>query len=99
MIVRDLTKPKSEYKGHHCYAVDAICPCRPCYNCHDFSPPNPAHSRKLYSDGFHCASNWYSGCPQPKPEPTHTLNRQKRCVRCGQVIRACNDKKIILENV
>lgn len=82
-IVRDKTLKKSEYKGHPTYAVDDVCPCRPCFNAHDCTPPNPAHSRKVYSDVFHCATNWNSGCPQPKPEPEHILNRLNNCKRCG----------------
>lgn len=87
MIVRDLTLPKSDYKGHPCYAVEKACPCMPCYNCHDCTPPNPAYSKKVYSDTFHCAENWNNGCPQPHPEPNHILNRQGRCKRCGVIVK------------
>ena len=83
MIVRDLTLKKTDYKGHPCYAVDKVCPCRACYNCHDCIPPNPTYSKKVYSDIFHCASNWNKGCPQPKLESNHILNRQGKCRRCG----------------
>ena len=83
MIVRDLTLGKKDYKGHHCYATDAVCPCRPCYNCHDCNPPDPRYSRSIYSATFSCAYNYNTGCPQPKPEAIHILNRQKRCKRCG----------------
>lgn len=81
---RDKTKLKTEYKGHECYVVDYDCPCRPCYNPHDCAPPNPAFSRKVHSDVFHCATNWNSGCPYPRPEPVHILNRQHKCKRCGE---------------
>ena len=87
MIVRDLTKPKADYKGHPCYASDAECPCRPCYNCHDCSPPDRRYSNKVYSDTFECAVRHNNGCPQPKLEPVHTLNRLERCIRCGTTVR------------
>jgi len=84
-IVRDLTLKKTDFKGHPCYAIDEYCPCRPCYNCHDCTPPNRMHSNKVYSDIFHCASNYNRGCPDSIPVPVHILNRQHRCKRCGQV--------------
>jgi hypothetical protein len=83
IIARDKTLPKTEYKGHPCYAIDPTCPCKPCFNCHDCTPPNPAYSKKMYSDTFHCASNWNMGCPQPIPEPVHILNSKRNCKRCG----------------
>ena len=85
-IVRDLTKPKTEYKGHQCYALDADCPCRPCFICHDCTRTKAVQAGKPCSDVFHCATNWNKGCPEPRPEPQHDLNRLKRCKRCGQVI-------------
>ena len=88
MIVRNLELKKTDYKGHPCYAVDSECPCLPCYNPHDCTPPNPAYSKKVYSDTFHCATNWNTGCPQPKPEPIHNLNRQKRCKKCGVIVKS-----------
>ena len=87
MIVRDLTLSKKEYKGHPCHATTKVCPCLPCYNSHDCTPPDPRHSKQVYSDIFHCAVNWNNGCPQPHPEPVHILNRQKRCKRCGTVVK------------
>jgi len=87
MIVRDLTLKKTDYKGHPCWATDAVCPCRPCYNCHDCYPPDPRYSKKIYSDTFACAYNYNTGCPQPKPESAHILNRQHRCKRCGTTIK------------
>lgn len=90
MIVRDLTLKKSEYKGHPCYASEAVCPCRPCFNCHDCNPPNRDYSNNVYSDIFDCASRYNSGCPQPNPEPVHILNRQHRCKRCGQYAKGEN---------
>jgi len=83
IVVRDLTQKKTDYKGKPCYAVDKECPCRSCYNCHDCTPPNREHSKKIYSDVFYCATNWNNGCPSPKPEPVHDFNKQKRCRRCG----------------
>ena len=84
MIVRDLTLKKADYKGHPCDASYSFCPCRPCFNCHDCSPPDRTHSKKFYSDVFSCASRWNNGCPQPLPEPKHDLSRQGRCKRCGE---------------
>ena len=81
---------KKDYKGHPCYAVFRDCPCKPCYNCHDCNPPNPAHSKKVYSDIFHCATNWNKGCPQPIPESQHTLNRQHKCIHCGSYVDRSN---------
>ena len=88
LVVRDLTRSKASYKGHPCYAVDSICPCRPCYNAHDCTPSDPRYTKKVYSDTFHCATNYNQGCSQPKPDPNHILNRQKRCKRCGQYDKA-----------
>jgi len=85
IIVRDKTLPKSDYKGHPCYAVGLDCPCRPCYNAHDCTPPNRVYSRKVYSDVFHCASNWNDGCPSPKPVAVHDFNRLGKCRRCGML--------------
>lgn len=82
-IVRDNTQPKGSYKGHPCWAVAEACPCRPCFNCHDCRPPDYAKTGKVYSDTFHCATNWNSGCPYPYPEPVHDLNRVGHCRRCG----------------
>ena len=82
-----MTLKKTDYKGHPCYAVNKECPCRPCYNCHDCTPPDPVIARKVYSDTFHCATNWNGGCPQPIPEPVHILNRAGHCKRCGEYIK------------
>ncbi len=73
----------TDYKGHPCYARGNFCPCRSCYNPHDCNPPDPRYSRKVYSDTFSCAYNYNNGCPQPKPKPVHSLNRQGRCTKCG----------------
>ena len=87
MIARDLTKLKSDYKGHPCFVIDSKCPCRPCYNCHDCTPPNPVHTKEIYSSIFHCATNWNKGCPDLIPEPNHILNTQKTCKRCKEKIK------------
>lgn len=99
MIVRDLTQKKTDYKGHPCHASGAFCPCRPCYNCHDCNPPDPRYSKKVYSDTFSCAVNWNSGCPQPKPEPNHILNRLGRCRRCGEVPNATKQRDKLPERI
>lgn len=81
MKVRDHTKSVKEYKGKWTWAVDELCPCRPCFNAHDCG-----HSDSHYGwiERFACAVNHNSGCPQPKPEPQHVLSgRQRICRRCG----------------
>lgn len=83
MIVRDLTQKKTEYKGQPTFASDIHCPCRPCFNAHDCGKFNGG---KWHKD-FCCATNYNGGCPDPIPEPSHILNRQKRCERCGQYIK------------
>lgn len=85
-VVRDKTLKKTDYKGHPCYATDEVCPCRPCFNCHDCRPPDRRYTNQLYSPVFHCATNWNSGCPDPKPEPVHDLNRVGHCRRCGAYV-------------
>ena len=87
MIARDLTLPKADYKGHPCHVKEKDCPCKPCYNCHDCTPPNREHSDKVYSDTFRCAVNWNKGCPIPEPTANHILNRQNRCKRCGTKVK------------
>ena len=79
MIVRNHLLGKKEYKGRSCHAVDQVCPCRPCYNCHDCG-----HSDSYYGwvESFQCAVNYNTGCPQPKPEPQHILNKQRYCKCC-----------------
>lgn len=87
MKVRDYTQRVTEYKGHWTFAVDSNCPCRPCYNAHDCTPPSREHSNKVYSDIFHCATNWNNGCPHPFPEPGHILSPYGTvCKRCKQRI-------------
>jgi hypothetical protein len=71
--VRDSTIPKAEYKGRVTWAADRVCPCRPCYSPHDCGG--------YY--GMSCVENHNHGCPYPKPETNHILNKRKRCRRCG----------------
>lgn len=82
MKVRDLTLKPSAHKGKLCYAVEGVCPCRPCYNCHDYGQTYGG----VYHPDFACATNCNSGCPSPKPEPQHipgVPGRGNRCKRCG----------------
>lgn len=89
--VRDLTNPISDYKGHLCWAVDKNCPCKPCFCPHDCHPPNPAYSKKKYSEVFDCVTNWNRGCPSPHPEPEHIyIGSSRRCVRCGEYMHKGN---------
>jgi len=80
MKVRDRTEPRNSYKGQECFAVDAVCPCRMCYNCHDTD--NKYYGGKIHHS-YSCATNYNSGCPQPKPEPEHIVGRGGFCKRCG----------------
>ena len=84
MKVRDYTKNIKEYKGRWTYAVDNVCPCRSCYNAHDCGYIN-SQGKQIVD--MQCATNHNSSCPQPKPEPKHQLNRQKRCVKCGVTVK------------
>ena len=82
MIVRDRTKPKTEYKGRPTEACDELCPCRPCYNAHDCG--YNAYSGHVVE--MKCATRENRGCPQLQPEPAHIFksNRARKCLRCGE---------------
>lgn len=79
MKVRDLTLPKTDYKGHVFDASGSFCPCRPCLNAHDCGSVYGGS----YHEDFQCAYRYNNGCPFPKPEAVHILNRLGRCKRCG----------------
>ena len=80
MLVRDKTKRKTEYKGRMTWAVDALCPCRPCFNAHDCG----YNTFLGWHIDMHCATNWNSGCPVPRPELEHVFTPHGRvCRRCG----------------
>ena len=84
MNVRDMTMPKSEYKGRETQASNTLCPCRPCYNAHDcgrFNSYTGQHEVRM-----ECAFRYNNGCPRPMPEPVHvyTSARGRVCKRCGQ---------------
>ena len=82
MLVRDKTKKRTEYKGRPTLAVDALCPCRPCFHVHDCGRLN---SQGQWEMDMHCATNWNSGCPHPLPEPQHIFSKRGRvCQRCGE---------------
>ncbi len=93
MKVRDRTMPVGEYKGRWTEASDSSCPCRPCYNAHDWKTPIPVykngvHVSNNYPPDMRCATRENGGCPQPKPKPEHiyrSSNSAKwgKCKRCG----------------
>ena len=90
MRARDMTQPKTEYKGREFDCSDAFCPCRPCLNNHDCG-----YNQKVYTNGLwtsnkwisrmECATRYNGGCPQPRPEPQHIYksDRANICQRCG----------------
>ena len=82
MKVRDLALPKTEYKGRLTVAVDALCPCRPCWHPHDCGRLN---SQGKWVMNMYCATNWNNGCPpKEKREAVHTIPEGKRkCSHCG----------------
>lgn len=78
--VRDLSLPKSEYKGRMTVAVHPDCPCRPCWHPHDCGKINSQGKWEMH---MACATNWNSGCPDNK-EPVHAIPEgKKKCVRCN----------------
>ena len=92
MIVRDRTKPRSEYKGRPTEASDDCCPCRSCYNAHDCGYEQRVYNNQgcwvsnKHVTKMECATRYNRGCPQPKPEPVHVYSsdRARKCKRCGQ---------------
>lgn len=94
--VRDRRFRKTEFKGHIVVAGAGgrICPCLPCYNCHDCG-----HRRQdgEYIPYFDCANRHSLGCPTPLPRATHVFRWPKTgepkpgqvrvCCRCGQPFR------------
>ena len=84
IIVKDKTEERGSYKAHPCFAVHIDCPCRPCFNCHDCTPPNREHTNEVYSKVFHCATNWNKGCPEPEQKAEHIFKPHSAyCSRCG----------------
>ena len=79
MQVRDRTKKPTEYKGRWTDAADEACPCRRCFTAHDCG----RFVGGLWSRWMECATRHNEGCPEPKPEPEHILERSGRCKRCG----------------
>jgi len=69
--VRDKTETLKDYKGRWTYAVDKMCPCRPCYNAHDCGYSAGGTGEWVIS--MHCATNYNKGCPQPHPKPQHII--------------------------
>lgn len=86
------------YKGRPTFAVDRLCPCRPCFNAHDCGHSN---SYSGWVTKMHCATNYNRGCPQPIPEPYHIVKlknprvrpEKRRCVRCGETVKLGELKK------
>jgi len=59
----------------------AVGRCMPCGRIHNYD--YRSHVNGPMVNDFRCSRNYHAGCPQPKPEPEHDLNRQQRCRRCG----------------
>lgn len=94
-LVRDLTLPKTEYKGRPTEARDAMCPCRPCWNAHDCGHTGVEYlpdgrQRGKWTVRMECATRWNDGCPEPLPVPVHVPPSSKRatsrCKRCGATL-------------
>lgn len=92
---RDHTKPKSEYKGRFTSCVDYLCPCRPCWNPHDWRREvrvyneQGVHVETKYEVDMQCATRGNHGCPDPKPEPEHIFGERggTLCKRCRAVYK------------
>ena len=82
MNVRD--KSRTGYKGRIGWALDELCPCRPCFNMHDCGYTNSQGKWVLH---MHCATSWNKGCPDDIdriPAHIYTSPRSRVCLRCGQ---------------
>ena len=84
MIVRDKLLKKSDYKGRETHALDKLCPCRPCYQAHNFGRID-RYSEKLTID-MRCALRYNRGCPSILPPAFHVMfsTRERTCKRCGK---------------
>lgn len=60
--------------------------CMPCGRIHNYD--YRSHVNGPMIDDYRCSRNHRAGCPRPKPEPEHDLNRQRRCRRCGTYVGA-----------
>ncbi len=91
MKVRDRTKKASDYKGRPTDACDRLCPCRPCFNPHDWGKSVPVYNKagmhisNKFPPDMRCNTRENKGCPGIKPEPEHIFVSDKACVckRCG----------------
>ena len=79
---RDLALSKTEYKGRPTEAIDAFCPCRPCWHPHDFGYLD---RQGKWIMRMCCATNCKNGCPPvERRQAVHTFHVEKRkCVHCG----------------
>lgn len=81
MLVRDKTFNVVEWNGRWTDASDAICPCRGCYQPHDFGYSSQITGHVIQ---MKCLSRERGGCPNVKPEPEHIYTKNgKVCKRCG----------------
>ena len=82
MKVRDKRYKKSDYLGRETYAMDKLCPCRPCFSVHDCGRFSGGEWRSYFA----CVTRFNNGCPHPIPEPVHILHstREYVCKRCGK---------------
>lgn len=90
MLVRDKTYLKSHFKGKQIECPHKICPCLPCYNCHDCG----YRMNGEWFPRFECAHKFAKGCPDELRQLTHvirqdnvlkrTMKTQRTCLRCGE---------------
>ena len=80
-MVRNKQFPVTEWEGRWTDASDAICPCRSCYQPHDFGYSSQITGHVIQ---MRCLSRERGGCPDVKPEPEHIFTKYgKVCKRCG----------------
>ena len=100
MDVRDLTKSKTEYKGHEIQAGSGSrnCPCLPCFVVHDCG----WSTHNGWVKKWDCATRHNQGCPLKLKRVHHIFHVTKRwqkrrvgsifkCLRCGQSLKMGDD--------
>jgi hypothetical protein len=80
MQVRNKLFPITKWNGRWTDASDAECPCRSCYQPHDFG----YSTRTEYKIRMLCLSRERGECPDVKPDPEHVYTKHgKVCKRCS----------------
>jgi hypothetical protein len=68
-------------------ALDASCPCRPCWSPGLYTHMAAAGVNGLRATGHvsrQCLTRAHRGCPDPLPEARHDFGKRRRaCARCG----------------